>query len=136
MLDERPGTGFDWRSGAVIDGWAHVLQSLEILFSTRFGERVQREWVGSLVPVLLGENLTAETILRTKLAIWVAIEAFEPRYRITKIQSISVSRLGRYVLELEGAYRPRGHLGDFTVEGTRKVRLAPVADRGVTFEPA
>ncbi len=135
MLNESPGIGIDWRTGKLIDGWEHVVQSLEILFSTRYGERVMREWVGSLVPVLLGENLTARTINRTKLAMWVAIETFEPRYRITQITSLDVSRLGRYGLELNGVYRPRAHLGDFTTAGSRRLRVGATADRAVTFEP-
>jgi phage baseplate assembly protein W len=135
MLNESPGIGIDYRTGQLIDGWAHVVQSLEILFSTRYGERVMREYVGSLIPTLLGQNLTARTVNRTKMAMWVAIETFEPRYRITQITSLDVSRTGRYGLELSGVYRPRAHLGDFTADGSRKLRVGATADRAVTFEP-
>ena len=120
MRYTAPGTGFDQHTGRILSGWPHVVQSLEVIFSTRFGERVLREWFGSMVPAMLGENLTAETVLRTKLAIWVAIEMWEPRFRITQIKSLSVTRLGQYRLELEGEYRPRAHLGDFTPEGPRR----------------
>ncbi len=130
------GTGFNWRTGRLIDGWTHTVQSLEILFGTRFGERERREWFGSLVPVLLGENLTVGTVLRTKQAIIVAIETWEPRFRITRIRSLSVGRDGRYGLELGGIYRPRAHLGDFRAEGPRRLVMGASADRsGVNFEP-
>lgn len=135
MLNESPGIGIDYRTGQLIDGWQHVVQSLEILFSTRYGERVMREYVGSLIPALLGQNLTARTVNRTKMAMWVAIETFEPRYRITQITSLDVSRTGHYGLELSGVYRPRAHLGDFTADGSRKLRVGATADRAVTFEP-
>jgi phage baseplate assembly protein W len=127
MLDDRPGTGIDRRTGKVISGWLHVAQSLEVIFTTRFGERVMNEWFGSFIPALLGENLTVETVLRVKMAIWVAIAAWEPRFRVTQIKSISVARTGRYVVQIEGEYLPRGHLGDFTVEGARRVVNIPLS---------
>lgn len=111
------GAGIDRRTGRPLSGWAHVIQSLEIIFSTRFGERIMREWFGSAVPGLLGRNLVPGTVLRFKLAVWVAIELWEPRYRIVRINSISVTRTGQYQVALEGEYRPRAHLGDFRVEG-------------------
>lgn len=135
-MSEVIGTGFDWRTGRLIDGWTHTVQSLEIIFGTRFGERVMREWFGSLVPVLLGENMTVGTILRTKLAIWVAIETWEPRFRITQLRSLSVSRDGRYGIEIAGVYRPRAHLGDYRPEGPRRLIMGAAADRsGVRFDP-
>ena len=120
LTHTAPGTGIDRTTGKVLSGWPHVVQSLEVIFSTRFGERVMREWFGSMVPAMLGENLTPATVLRTKLAIWVAIETWEPRFRIAQITSLSVNRQGQYRLEMEGEYRPRAHLGDFTVEGPRR----------------
>lgn len=135
MAQALPGTGFDWSTGKIITGWNHTVQSLEIIFTTRFGERVMREWFGSLVPVLLGENMNVETILRTKVAIWSAIELFEPRFRIIQMRSLSVTRDGRYGLELAGQYRPRAHLGDFTVEGAKRVVMGSGnRDRAVTFQ--
>jgi phage baseplate assembly protein W len=116
-----PGTGLDRRTGAILTGWPHVQQSLEVIFSTRIGERVIREWFGSMVPAMLGENLTVDTVLRTKLAIWVAIELWEPRFRVTQVKSLTATRLGEYRLEIEGEYRPRAHLGDFSIEGPRRV---------------
>lgn len=115
--------GLDRHTGQRLDGWPHVVQSLGVIFSTRFGERVQREWVGSMVPPMLGRNMVPSTVLRTMTAIYAAIEAFEPRYKITQIRPISVTRLGALGLVIEGQYRPRAHLGDFTAEGPRRVTI-------------
>ena len=120
MTVTAPGTGLDRRTGAILSGWPHVAQSLEVIFSTRFGERVLREWFGSMVPPMLGENMTVETVGATKLAMFASIEAFEPRFKIVKLKSVTVTRGGLYRIELEGEYRPRAHLGDFTVEGPRR----------------
>ncbi len=116
-----PGAGIDRRTGRLLSGWPHVQQSLEVIFTTGFGERVMREWFGSHVPRLLGESLTTPTLLRFKLAVFVAIELWEPRFRVTKINSLSVDRLGRYRCEIEGEWRPRGHLEDYRVDGARRV---------------
>ena len=60
---------------------------------------------------------------------------FEPRFALTKINILSGPdelRSGRLRLELVGYYRPRAHLGDYTVEGGRKVVLT-ANDTGVTI---
>lgn len=112
--------GLNALTGQRLDGWQHTVQSLEVIFSTHFGDRVMREWFGSAVPRLLGESLTAATLLKFKLAVFVAIELWEPRFRVTRIHSLSIDRLGRYRCELEGEYRPRGHLKDYRVDGGRR----------------
>lgn len=124
------GTGVDRWTGRPISGWPHVVRCLEAIFTTLFGSRVMRRWVGSFIPRLLGENLTPDTLVRFFTAIYAALE-FEPRFALTKINILSSSddlRLGGVVIELEGQYRPRAHLGDFTVEGGRKVTLAVARD--------
>lgn len=123
LLFTGESVGINRRTGQVLVGWPHVVQSLEVLFTTGFGERIMREWVGSFVPAMLGRNMVPATILAAKTAIYVAIELFEPRYRITKIASLSVDRLGRYAFRLEGEYRPRGHLGDPRAAGSRTVTI-------------
>lgn len=123
------GSGIDRRTGKLLTGWPHVVQSLEVIFTTGFGERVMREWVGSYVPYMLGQNLVPSTVLKFYVGLYAAIEAFEPRYRIVRFLPTEVSRLGSLRLDIEGEYRPRGHLGDFTVEGERKVSFLATEGR-------
>ena len=52
------GSGVDRNTGKALVGWAHVEQCLGVIFTTTFGERIMREWFGSLVPVLLGRTVT------------------------------------------------------------------------------
>lgn len=113
------GMGIDWRTGAALSGWPHVVQSIEIILTTRIGERVMRRTFGSQVPGLLGEPLTSPTIVRFFAAIVAAIELWEPRFRVRAIDVVdgnSAERLrgGRLGLKIRGEYRPRGHLGDPT----------------------
>lgn len=58
----NPSVGLDAKSGSVLTGWDHVLQSLSDIFTTGFGERIIREWYGSFVPHLLGRLITPEEV--------------------------------------------------------------------------
>jgi phage baseplate assembly protein W len=113
------GTGIDMRTGAVLSGWPHVAQSIEVILTTRIGDRLMRRVFGSQVPRLLGEPLTSPTIVRFFAAVIAAIELWEPRFRVRAIDVVdgnSAERLrgGRLALRIRGEYRPRGHLGDPT----------------------
>lgn len=121
-----PGVGVDRVTGRVISGWDHVLQSLGVIFTTRHGERVIRRWFGSFVPAILGRNMTQRNVIRFWTAVCVAIDLWEPRYKVTRIiaeASPEQMRLGSLGFVIEGQYRPRGHLGDFTVEGPRRLAI-------------
>jgi hypothetical protein len=117
-----PGCGVDRETGQIISGWPHLKQSLGVIFTTSFGERVMIEWFGSGVPYLLGENMVSSTFLAYFSAICAAISLWEPRFKVTQIAPVSIDRLGRAVFSIQGEYMPRGHLGDFTVADLRKIR--------------
>lgn len=114
-----PGTGVDRTTWRVLSGWPHVVQSLHVIFTTYFGQRVMRRWFGSFVPPILGQNMVPSTVLKFWTAVCVAIDLWEPRFKVTKITpfgSPEQMRLGSIGFRVEGVYRPRGHLGDFTPE--------------------
>lgn len=130
------GSGVDRWTGRPVSGWAHVVLSIEAILSTPFGSRVMRRWVGSLIPQMLGENLVPETLLRFFTALYAAL-AFEPRFALTKIDilsSVDELRAGRLRMELQGVYRPRAHLGDYTVEGPRSVTLGANPEGVIVIE--
>ncbi|XOK12626.1 GPW/gp25 family protein [Agrobacterium tumefaciens] len=130
-----PSIDIDAVSGVDIVAWPHVLQSIQQILTTRFGERVMREWFGSAVPNLLGENLTTKTVVAFFSAVSSAIEQWEPRFRVIRIIPESVGRDGRLQVQIEGEYRPRALLGDFTPEGARRVTIA-ANDNGLKLEAA
>lgn len=117
----NPSVGFDARSGLVLTGWDHVLQSLSDIFTTGFGERIIREWYGSFVPHLLGRLITPEEVTPFFVAITSAIEQWEPRYRVSEIKVLKATREGALHFYIDGEYRPRAMFGDFTIEGARRV---------------
>lgn len=118
-------TGIDRHTGCLLDGWAHVRQSLAVIFATLIGARVMRRTFGSAIPGLLGQNLTPATLLRFYTAIILSVELWEPRYRVRRVSypaasnSAALLSQGLVGLQLEGEYRPRGHLGDPTPAGVR-----------------
>jgi phage baseplate assembly protein W len=127
------GAGVCRITGRPLAGWPHVEQCLGVIFTTHFGSRVMRRWFGSLIPGMLGENLTPQTMLRFFTALYASLQ-FEPRFALKRISILSNAdelRTGKLRLVLEGQYRPRAHLGDFTVEGPRRVIIGSTQDRTV-----
>lgn len=122
-MTSDPSIDMDAGTGANISGWSHVLQSIEDFMTTRFGERIMREYYGSMIPAFLGENLSTQTVVPFFTAIAAAVEQWEPRFRIIQILPESAGRDGRLRVHIEGEYRPRALLGDFTPEGARRITV-------------
>lgn len=102
--------GVDERTGDVLDGFEHVQQSLGKIFSTPQGARVMREWFGNPGLKLLGQNATDRTVLLWFTILFMLIELFEPRYRITSFAVDDIDRLGFGDVAMNGQYRPYAHL--------------------------
>lgn len=127
--------GMDRKTGKMLVGWDHVVQSMLVIFATRFHERVLRRWVGSFVPHLLGDSATERVIARFYWAIATSIDLWEPNYDVQRIYvqrrkedntlmtSAEELRTGHLTTRTIGVYRPRGHLGDSTPEERRSIGL-------------
>ena len=104
--------GADRSTGRILSDWAHVEQSLRVIFMTRFG---------SSIPKLLGQNLVPSTILKVYMAIAIAVELWEPRFRVRRVSLPPTSnntlnlRQGVLGLRIEGDYRPNALAGDFSI---------------------
>lgn len=102
--------GIDASTGLVLDGFPHVEQSLEKIFTTYQGERVMREWFGNPGLRLLGENATAKTVLVWFNVLWMLVELFEPRFKVKQFVVNDIARLGYGDFTLNGEHLPYGHL--------------------------
>ena len=102
--------GIDAHTGAPLDGFLHVQQSLEKIFSAQQGARVMREWFGNPGLKLLGQNANEQTILLWFNTCWMLVELFEPRYRVTRFVVNDIARSGWLDFTLEGEHRPYAHL--------------------------
>jgi phage baseplate assembly protein W len=131
-----PSVGLNAATGGVVEGWAHVVQSLQDVFVTRFGERVMREFYGSFVPTLLGRQINRSEVPLFLAAFTSAIEQWEPRFKVTEVALLDATRDGVVRLSITGEYRPRAMLGDPASAGLRSLVIdadevgLSVADEG------
>lgn len=127
------GVDLDRVTGEVICGWPHVEQCIGDFLTTFFGERIVREWYGSIVPPIMGDNLTVNTIVRFFSAVTSAIEQWEPRFKVAKITPLSVDRNGEFQVRIEGDYRPLALIGNFTSGSPKHITIIGAAGRGLVL---
>jgi phage baseplate assembly protein W len=127
-----PGTNRN--TGRPLDGWDHVIQSLEVIFTTRFGERVMRQWFGSLVLHLLQRTATQSLILKFFWSIALAIDLWEPRFRLIRVVIGDLDKAGHLSFTLEGEYLPEATTGN-RVTGVRKSLSVLAYQSGLVLTP-
>lgn len=128
-----PSFGLDRTTGKAIEGWPHVVQSINVIFTTRIGERVMRRHFGSAGPALIGRAMTANQVFVFFYLIMWTLERWEPRFKVVEIKpsaSAEEARLGHMNFEIAGEYRPRGHLGDPTPEGILRTITVTAQNQG------
>ncbi|MGB0901197.1 GPW/gp25 family protein [Halocynthiibacter sp.] len=101
-------------TGAVIDGWAHVAQSIETILVTRLNTRVFMRQFGSDVPNMVDMPMNDANIIALYVSVAEAIDRWEPRFELTDV-ALSAGADGIMSLQLTGSYLPNAHLGDSTV---------------------
>ena len=89
-------------AGSVIEGDAHLAQSIGDILSTPLGTRVMRRDYGSLLFDLIDAPLNALTRLRIYAATATALRRWEPRIALTRVQLSGGDAQGRVDLLLEG----------------------------------
>ena len=71
--------GMDENTGALLDGVAHLRQSIKRIIMTPIGTHPLQRDFGSLVPYLIDKPMTEETALQVNTAIIEALYKWEPR---------------------------------------------------------
>lgn len=104
--------GIDRRTGRVLTGWAHVVQSIEDILTTPVLTRVMRRAYGSDVPKLIDAPMNEASLLAVYVAIAEALDAWEPRYELKRVAFTRAGADGRAEIALVGVYYPDGHKGD------------------------
>lgn len=112
-------------TGAAIDGWEEVAQSILTILTTRINTRVFRREFGSDVATLVDAPMNDANIMSLYVAVADALATWEPRFELSDV-NVSGNANGVLVMELTGTYRPRAHLGDYSTvsDGSRSIRIA------------
>ncbi len=130
---------FDRRTGALIDNYSSAVQAVEVIFTTRLYELVMLREFGGGISELLGRAVTPRLFAVFQVLMAAAIDIWEPRFRVRQIIVDSNSpeelRLGNVIFGIIVDWRPRGHLGDETVEGVKEFRIRSTT-AGVIVEPS
>ena len=129
--------GINRHTGRPLEGWPHVRQSLGVIMSTRWAQRVLMRAFGFGGLALLGQSLTPAALMRWFMALVLAIsprkaanlaniDLGEPRFRITSISfpsnrnSASQLQQGQFGLLITGEFMPNALEGDFAVASQQK----------------
>ncbi len=112
--------GFDALTGRFLDDLDHLRQSIKIILSTRVGTRVERRPFGSRLPELIDSPVTPDRRLAFVAETARALDAWEPRIRLTRVEVTQVTSDGGLWLNLEGVYLHNG--SDFRLEGIQVER--------------
>lgn len=116
-------TGINARTGAPLSDWEHVQQSIECILTTPIGSRVMRRDFGSELYDLIDAKMVQRNVLALYVATAVAIDRWEPRYRLTHAGIDRMGPDGVISLVLRGTYYPRGHLGDYSIAEDASLRV-------------
>ena len=104
-------TGMDATNGTALGGLDHLRQSVRDILTTPIGSRVMRRDYGSALPDLVDSNVTGLTLAQFYAATADALDRWEPRLRVTRIEVEAPSaelEAGRISLSLEAEYLPDG----------------------------
>ncbi|WP_187967854.1 GPW/gp25 family protein [Aquibium microcysteis] len=123
--------GLDARTGRLLYGWEHCVQSITEILHTEFGERVQRRLFGSDLPRIIDRPQNEETVMDIYMATAQALEPRmvegrqygEPGFVLLRT-SLDAATPGRVTLLLSGVFFERGHLGDYSNPSERQVAYA------------
>lgn len=120
--------GIDRVTGQRLSGWAHCVQSIAVILSTRVGTRIMRRDFGSSVRDLQDRNASQATVARVYVAVVEALRRWEPGYRVRTLQLLRGGRDGVFVFVFDGTFYPRGHLGDYSAQEVRAASVGLAAD--------
>lgn len=97
--------GINNTTGQRLSGVAHLRQSIIDILTTPIGSRVRRRDYGSRLYELVDAPVNKRTLIELYAATAEALDKWEPRFSVTRVQVIEVSQ-GRITLDIAGIYLP------------------------------
>lgn len=112
-------TGLDRRTGKRLTGWAHCVQSIGVVLTTRLATRVMLRAFGSRLKDLQDANGNRDVLAQVYAAVADALIQWEPGFRLRTMLLDRAGPDGVYRFIIEGDFYPLGHLGDYSIVETR-----------------
>ena len=100
--------GINRLNGKSLTGLDHLRQSIIDIITTPIGTRVMRREYGSKVPELIDAPMNSSTIMYLYAAIAEALDKWEPRILLKRIELVDVTETGKCNLVITGDYLPNG----------------------------
>ncbi len=94
--------GMDANTGKMLDGTAHLAQSVGKILTTPLSRRTMRRPFGSLLFDLVDRPLNAANIMLMRAATAVALREWEPRLSIAKIGVSGSFADGSFTISIAG----------------------------------
>lgn len=94
--------------GVSLNGIDHLKQSIRDILTTPIGSRVMRRDYGSRLFELIDTPINGATIIDFYAATAEALDKWEPRLKLTRVQLDDSNDKGLLSLTLEGEYLPLG----------------------------
>lgn len=119
-------TGIDRVTGKLLTPFESACQGVEVALTTAIGQRVMVREFGAGVLELLGRLVNMRLFNAYRQLLATAIDLWEPRFKVRRISlngTVEEVRLGHIGLVVEVDFRPRGHLGDFTIDRVAQFSL-------------
>jgi len=96
--------GFEKTTGRKLTGIDHLRQSIADILTTPIGTRVMRRDYGSGVQDLVDAPMNDDTIIKIFSATAIALDKWEPRFKLSHLKSTEITENGRLSLTLDGEY--------------------------------
>ena len=100
--------GMSRDNGEALGGFDHLRQSIQDILTTPIGTRVHRRDYGSRLPRLVDRPINNSLVAEMVAATAEALDRWEPRLKLEKINIDSVSADGQISLSLVGYYLLNG----------------------------
>lgn len=102
-------------SGAPLSDWPHVEHHIGRILATPLGTLPTLREFGSEVWDLIDAKMVQRNVLSLYVAAAVALDRWEPRFRLSSTGIDEATPEGVIGLVLRGTYYPRGHVGDYSI---------------------
>lgn len=100
--------GIDATTGKALSGLDHLQQSIRDILTTPIGSRVMRRDYGSRLFELIDRPVNATWIADAHAFAAEALDKWEPRLKLDRVQIAEITAEGWPVLDLYGTYLPDG----------------------------